>query len=190
MNRESWINKVTNMLTERPALCSWHGQGFFSSPLRPDRLREPPSLSLVSTFGSFTGGKAAEAWSWPLTSIQCRGLECVELHIHSRYISVAYCLNSGDACYHSVQNILSSRLVPKNLKIKIYKTVILPVVLYGCETWSLTLGEEHGLRVFKNRVLRRIFWPKREEDGSWGKLHNDEFHSLCTSPNIVSGGFF
>jgi hypothetical protein len=57
------------------------------------------------------------------------------------------------------------RLILKNLKIKIYETVILPVVLCGCETWSLTLGEEHRLRVFENRVLRRIFGPKREEDG-------------------------
>jgi hypothetical protein len=61
----------------------------------------------------------------------------------------------------------------KKLKIKIYKTVILPVVLYGCETWSLTLEEEHRLRVFENRVLRKISEPKREEDGSWRKLHND-----------------
>jgi hypothetical protein len=68
---------------------------------------------------------------------------------------------------------LPSRLISKNLKIKIHKTVILPVVLYGCETWPLTLGEEYGLRVFENRVLRRIFGPKREEDGSWRKLHND-----------------
>jgi hypothetical protein len=73
----------------------------------------------------------------------------------------------------------------KNLKIKIYKTVILPVVLYGCETWSLTLREEHRLRVIENRVLRRIFGPKREDDGSWRKLHNDELHSLYSSPNIV-----
>jgi hypothetical protein len=73
----------------------------------------------------------------------------------------------------------------KNIKIKIYKTVMLPVVLYGCETWSLTLGEEHRLRVFENRVLRRIFGPKREEDGSGRKLHNDELHSLYSSPNIV-----
>jgi hypothetical protein len=73
----------------------------------------------------------------------------------------------------------------KNLKIKIYKTVILPVVLYGCETWSLTLAEEHRLRVFENRVLRRIFGPKREEDGSWRKLHNDELRDLYSSPNIV-----
>jgi hypothetical protein len=72
-------------------------------------------------------------------------------------------LNSGDACYYSVQNIfLSSRLISKNLKIKIYKTVILPVVLYGCETWSLSLGEEHRLRVFENSVLRKIFGPKRK----------------------------
>jgi hypothetical protein len=76
-------------------------------------------------------------------------------------------------------------LYQKNLKIKIYKTVILPVVLYGCETLSLTLGEEHRLRVFENRVLRKIFGPKREEDGSWRKLHNDELHDLYSSPNIV-----
>jgi hypothetical protein len=73
----------------------------------------------------------------------------------------------------------------KNLKIKIYKTVILPVVLYGCETWSLVLREEHRLRVFENRVLRRIFGPKRKDDGSWRKLHNDEIHGLYSSPNIV-----
>jgi hypothetical protein len=76
------------------------------------------------------------------------------------------------------QNMFSSRLISKNLKIKIYKTVILPVVLYGCETWSLTLGEEHILRVFENRVLRKIFGPKREEEGSWRKLHNNELHDL------------
>jgi hypothetical protein len=87
-------------------------------------------------------------------------------------------LNSGNACYHSVQNILSSRLISKSLKIKIYKTVILAVVLYGCETWSLTLGEERRLRVFENSVLRKIFGPKREEDGSWRKLHIDELHIL------------
>jgi hypothetical protein len=65
-------------------------------------------------------------------------------------------LNSGNACYYSVQNLLSSRLISKNLEIKIYKTVILPVVLYGCETWSLTLGEEHRLRVFENSIEEDI----------------------------------
>jgi hypothetical protein len=72
----------------------------------------------------------------------------------------------------------------KELKIKIYKTVIFPLVLYGCETWSLTLREEHRLRVFENRVFRRIFGPKREEDGSWRKLYNDELHNLYSSPNV------
>jgi hypothetical protein len=78
-------------------------------------------------------------------------------------------LKSGNACYYSVQNLSSSRLTSKRLK-----TVIFLVVLHGCETWSLTLREEHRLRVSENRVLRRIFGPKREEDGSWRKLHNDE----------------
>jgi hypothetical protein len=91
-----------------------------------------------------------------------------------------------NVCCYSVQNLWSSRLVLKNLGTKIYKTVILPVVLYGCETWSLTLREEHRLRVFENRVLRKIFGPKRGEDGSWRKLHNDELHSLYSSPNIVN----
>jgi hypothetical protein len=77
-------------------------------------------------------------------------------------------LNSGNACYHSVQSLLSSRLLSRNLKIRIYKTIILPVVLYGCETWSLRLKEEHRLRVFENRVLRRIFGPKRDVvAGGW-----------------------
>jgi len=72
-------------------------------------------------------------------------------------------LRSGNACYHSVENLLSSRLLPKNLKIKIYRTKILPVVYYGCEIWSQTLREERKLRVFENMVLRRIFGPRRDE---------------------------
>ena len=66
-------------------------------------------------------------------------------------------LKLGSACYPSVQNLLSSRLLSKNLKMKIYRTIILPVVLFGCETWSLTLREERRVRVFENRVLRRVF---------------------------------
>jgi hypothetical protein len=75
-------------------------------------------------------------------------------------------LNSGNACYHSVQNLLSSCVLSKNVKDRIYKTIILPVVLYGCETWSLILREEYKLRVFENRVLRRIYGP--ESDGVTG----------------------
>jgi hypothetical protein len=74
----------------------------------------------------------------------------------------------------------------KNLKIRIYKTVTLSVVLYVCETWSLTLREEHRLGVFENRMLRRLFGPKREEvTGEWRKLHNEEFHDLYSSPSII-----
>ena len=73
-------------------------------------------------------------------------------------------LKSRNAFYHSVQNLLSSSLLSRNLKIKIYRTIILPVVLYGCETWSLTLREERRLRVFEKRVLRRIFGPNRDEE--------------------------
>ena len=73
-----------------------------------------------------------------------------------------------------------------NLKTKIYRTIILSVVLYGCETWSLTLREERRLRVFENRVLRRIFGPKRDEvKREWRKLHNEELNDLFCSPNII-----
>jgi hypothetical protein len=92
-------------------------------------------------------------------------------------------LNSGNACYHSVQSLLSSRLLSRHFKVKILKTTILPVVLYGCETSSLTLREEHRLRVFKIRVLRRIFGPKGDEvTGEWRKLHSRELHNLYSSP--------
>jgi hypothetical protein len=81
---------------------------------------------------------------------------------------------------------LSSRLLSRNVKVKIYKTIILPFILYGCETWSLTLREEHRLRVFENRVLRRIFGPKRDEvTGKWRKLHNEELHNLYSSPDNI-----
>ena len=78
---------------------------------------------------------------------------------------------------------MSPRLLSENLKIKIYKTILL-VVLYGCEAWYLTLKEECRLRVFENRILRRIFGPTRDENGEWRRLHNEELHSLYRSPNI------
>jgi hypothetical protein len=94
-------------------------------------------------------------------------------------------LNSGNAWYHSVQNLLSSRLLAKHVKVRIYKALILPVVLYGCETWSQTLRKEHRLREFENRVLR-IFGPKRDEvTGGWRKLHNEELHNLYSSPSVI-----
>jgi hypothetical protein len=103
---------------------------------------------------------------------------CMHEEIKSR-------LNSRNACYHLVQSLLSFRLLSRNLKVKIYKTIILPVVLYGCETWSLSLRQEHGLRVFEIRVLRRIFRPKRVEvTGECRKLHNEELLNLKSSPDI------
>jgi hypothetical protein len=85
----------------------------------------------------------------------------------------------GKACRRAVQKVLSSLLLSKNVKIRIYKTIILPVVLYGCEIWSPTLREEPRLRVFENRVLRRIFGPKRDEvTKGWRKLHNEGLHNV------------
>ncbi|KAJ4447285.1 hypothetical protein ANN_09289, partial [Periplaneta americana] len=95
-------------------------------------------------------------------------------------------INMGNACYYSVEKLLSSSLLSKNLKVRIYKTVILPVLLYGCETWTLTLREEHRLRVFENKVFRKIFGAKRDEvTREWRKLHNTELHALYSSPDII-----
>ncbi|KAJ4436507.1 hypothetical protein ANN_16538 [Periplaneta americana] len=85
-----------------------------------------------------------------------------------------------------VEKLLSSSLLSKNLKVRIYKTVILPVVLCGCETWTLTLRKEQRLRVFENKVLRKIFGAKRDEvTGEWRKLHNTELHALYSSPDVI-----
>jgi hypothetical protein len=91
-------------------------------------------------------------------------------------------LKLGNACYHSVLNLLSSRLLSKYTKLRVYRTIILPFVLYGCETLSWTLREEQRLRLFEDRVLRRIFGPKRDEVR---RLHNEELNDLHSSPNIV-----
>ena len=92
----------------------------------------------------------------------------------------------GNACYYSLEKILSSLLLSKKFKVNTYKTIILPVVLYGCETWSLTLKEEHRLRVFENKVLRKIFGARRDEiTGEWRKLHNAELHALYSSPKFI-----
>jgi hypothetical protein len=93
-------------------------------------------------------------------------------------------LNSGNSYYHSFKKLYFSRLLSKNIEIKICKTIILYVVLYGCETWSLILSKERRLRVFENRVPRRIFGPKSSEtSGGWKKLQNEEPDNLYSSPN-------
>jgi len=83
---------------------------------------------------------------------------------------------------------VSSSLLFKNIKTKIHSTIIFPVVLYGCETWSLTLREEHRLRVFENRMLRKIFGPKTDQvTGEWNRLSNKELCDLYCSPQFCSG---
>jgi hypothetical protein len=95
-------------------------------------------------------------------------------------------LNSSNACQHSVQNLLSSQLLSKHIKVKIYKAVNMLIVLYGHETWSLTLREEHKLRVFEKKVLKRIFRPKRDEViGGWRHMCNEELHSLHFLQSII-----
>jgi len=129
----------------------------------------------------------------------------VEDHKVRRYINILYLIKnrimnanqnsnqeetrnrfkSGNVCYYSVQNLLFFQFDIQKLKTKIYKTKILRVVLYGCETWSLTLRGERRL-IFENMVLRRIFEPKRGEvTGEWRKLHNVELNDLYFSPNII-----
>jgi PAS domain-containing protein len=93
-------------------------------------------------------------------------------------------LNFGSSWFCFVQNLPSSRLLSKSVKIRMYTTIALPMVLYWCETWSLILKEEH--RVFENRALRRIFGLKRDEvTGRWRKLDNEEFRDLYSSPSTI-----
>jgi hypothetical protein len=93
-------------------------------------------------------------------------------------------LNSGDACYHSVQNLLSSRLLSKNIKITVSTNINLPFVLYWRDTWSLSLGEKHRLRILENRVLRNVFGPKRDEQGAEGNCTGRGF-MICTPNKIL-----
>jgi hypothetical protein len=87
---------------------------------------------------------------------------CYRRNLYNIYITIIYVQCDSNACCHSVQKILSSHLLSKNVKLRIYKTIILPVVRYGCETQSLTLREQLRLRMFENRVVRKIFGSKRD----------------------------
>jgi len=96
-------------------------------------------------------------------------------------------VKSGIACYHSVQNLLSSSLLSKNIKGKIYRTTILPLILYGCETWPLTLRKEHRLKVFENRVLGKIFEPKKDEVEVGGYDYIIRSFMFCATHQILFG---
>ena len=100
---------------------------------------------------------------------------------------IKYSLKSGNACYYSVQNLLSSSLLSKYIKIKIHKTITLSFFLYGYETWSLTLREEHRLRAFENRVLSRIFGPKGDEVRGSGENYIMRSLMICTAYQILFG---
>jgi hypothetical protein len=116
----------------------------------------------------------------------CHSFKYLGMTVRNQYLiqeEIKRRLNSGKASYLSVQ---SSNLISKNLKIRIYKTIILPVVLYGCEILSLTWREEHTLRVFENKMMRRIFGPKSDEVmGEWSKLYNEELCDLYSLPSIM-----
>ena len=113
------------------------------------------------------------------TTLKNQNYTYIQVEIKSR-------MKSGNACFHSVHNLFSSGLLSKHLKNKIYKPIPCLVVLYGRGTWSLTLRENHRLRVCEYMVLRRIFGPKRDEvTGTWIKLHNKELNGLYSSPSIV-----
>ena len=127
--------------------------------------------------------------------IDCSSLERVEqfkflgttqMDQYSNQEEIKSTMKTVNTCYHSVLNVVPYSLLSKNIKIKIYRTIILPPILYGCETWSLTLREEFRLRVLENRVLRRIFGSKRDKiKGKWRKLHNEELNDLYCSPHII-----
>jgi len=109
---------------------------------------------------------------------QFKYLETILTNQNSILEEIRSRLKSGNACYHSLQNLLYSSFLSKNTKIKIYRTIILPVVLYGCETWSLTLREERRLRVSENMVLR-LFGLKRDDlTGEWRRLYNEKLYDL------------
>ena len=115
----------------------------------------------------------AEAFQCQVDHYQCLVVPGLSSNENGAHVTEKLCWK------HNWVNILHSEVnLIILLKIKIYKTVILPVVLYGCETWSLTLREKCRLRVFQNRILRRISGPKRDENGEWRRFHNGEFHNL------------
>ncbi|KDR15570.1 Putative uncharacterized transposon-derived protein F52C9.6 [Zootermopsis nevadensis] len=162
---------------------------------KDDEITPPPFASKgVSKWGQLTGQTRVLTSSLVTPLIN-------ETQLHTAFsmlyfTSVITLLVETSRSYHHYLDTLHSEpsllleiteifLLLVNLKIKVCKTIILPVVLYGFETWSLTEREEHRLQVSENSVLRRIFGPKREDDGAWRKLHNDELKNLYSSPSIV-----
>jgi hypothetical protein len=141
-------------------------------------------LSHHKNAGKYRDIKIASRSFENVAQFKCLGTTVTNQNLNKEEIRKR--LKSGIACYISVQNLLSSRLLSKNVKIGIYKTIILPVVLYGCETWSLILREKHRPRVVENRALRGIFGGSRGEvTGGCRGLHNEKLHDLYPSPSVI-----
>ncbi|KAJ4452127.1 hypothetical protein ANN_03645 [Periplaneta americana] len=152
------------------------------------RLRESKNLTVNGRGGDDRRGMSmTDIWPKDWGKVEkFKYLGATVTNVNDTREEIKRRINMGNACYYSVEKLLSSSLLSKNLKVRIYKTVILPVLLYGCETWTLTLREEYRLRVFENKVLRKIFGAKRDEvTGEWRKLHNTELHALYSSPDII-----
>ncbi|KAJ4448500.1 hypothetical protein ANN_10516 [Periplaneta americana] len=159
-----------------PVTSSLLAPNILLSTLFSDTLNLCSSLKVRSKFHNHT--------EQPVEKFKYLGATVT--NINDTREEIKHRMNMGNACHYSVEKLLSSILLSKSLKVRIYKTVILPVVLYGCETWTLTLREEHKLRVFETKVLRKIFGAKRDEvTGEWRKLHNTELHALYSSPDII-----
>ncbi|KAJ4432165.1 hypothetical protein ANN_20781 [Periplaneta americana] len=145
--------------------------------------------SFSRVHGLLVGPRSTVESSWVATGeLDNPSSQLFEVYRLRRSEALTYNIkdNFTRTCYYSVEKLLSSSLLSKNVKVRIYKTVILPVVLYGCKTWTLTLREEHRLRVLENKVLRKIFGAKRDEvTGEWRKLHNTELHALYSLPDII-----
>jgi hypothetical protein len=135
---------------------------YFSIDMKIQNIHLKPCDNInCLLFLSYVTGSKWRLLGWRYGKVQISGEKltdqnCMHEEINNR-------LHSGNACYHSVQSLLSSRLLSKNVKVKIFKTIILSIVLRGCEARSLTLTEEHRLRMFENRVLRSVFGRKWDE---------------------------
>jgi len=183
MNSEAWsqCSELTDRVVRRPTrrINVWE---FILE--KPRKLKENSWLNVIILCGYpvylYRNIISSQQYSLslPVGSLSFKPKRALDKQLEDKKFGS---VNDPMFCNTYISRLWSSSFLPKNLKIKIYRTIILPVVLYEYETWSLTLREYRRLRVFENRVLRKIFGPKRDEvTGEWRKLHNKELHDLCS----------